>query len=133
MLQTFVLRTHERALRKVLAGSDGARRVGIVGGGLFPRTALILRALLPESRLTVIDASGPNLDRARGILGASGIEFRHERYTGGPGRDHRRRRRRAGSGAVVCAKSPRLERGAAGVAPGGRRSEVILQGELNLA
>lgn len=81
LLQRFVLWTHERALRRVL-GTAPASHVGIIGGGLFPRTALILRKLLPGSRLTVVDASLPNLDRARGFLGP-GIEFRHERYSGG--------------------------------------------------
>src|SRR2546426_10927521 len=32
-------------------------RVGIVGGGLFPRTALIVEQLLPSARVTIIDAS----------------------------------------------------------------------------
>jgi hypothetical protein len=79
-----VLRTHERALRKVLASSGALRpaRIAIVGGGLFPRTALILRTLLPASRITIIDANRANIDCARGLLRAPGIEFRHERYTG---------------------------------------------------
>lgn len=84
-LQRFVLRTHERALRAVLASSRtrAPQRVGIIGGGLFPRTALILRTLLPESRLTIVDASRENLDCASNLLRAPEIEFRHERYTGG--------------------------------------------------
>jgi hypothetical protein len=89
ILQRFVLRTHERALRAVLAsaGTLQPQRIAIVGGGLFPRTALILRTLLPESRLTIIDASRENLDCARNLLPASEIEFRHQRYTGGGGFD----------------------------------------------
>jgi hypothetical protein len=82
VLQRFVLRTHERALRRVL-GSAGPDHVGIIGGGLFPRTALILQKLLPGSRLTVIDASLPNLQCAREFLDGPGIEYRHERYSGG--------------------------------------------------
>jgi hypothetical protein len=84
-LQRFVLRTHERALRRVLgtAGSPPVGHVGIVGGGLFPRTALILRKLLPGSRLTVLDANLANLERARDFLGEPEVEFRHERYAGG--------------------------------------------------
>ncbi len=83
-LQRFVLRTHKRALRTVLA-SSGARspkHIGIIGGGLFPRTAIILRTLLPESCLTIVDASRENLDCASNLLRAPEIEFRHERYTG---------------------------------------------------
>jgi hypothetical protein len=83
-LRGFVLRRHERALRAVLASAGNRpRRVGIIGGGLFPRTALILRALLPESRLTIVDASRENLDCARAWLDAPEIEFRHQRYRGG--------------------------------------------------
>ena len=88
VLQRLVLRTHERALRRLLASSRVSERlrpvrVGIVGGGLFPRTALILRRLLPESRLTIIDADRKNLDCAREWLDTLEIEFRHEYYTGG--------------------------------------------------
>lgn len=85
VLQRFVLRTHQRALRKLLASSTPLRpkRIGIVGGGLFPRTALILRCLLPASALTIIEANRENLDSARAMLGPSPIEFRHQYYTGG--------------------------------------------------
>ena len=85
ILQRFVLRTHERALRAVLSSSEPlrAKRIGIIGGGLFPRTALILRALLPDSRLTIIDANRENLDCARNLLQTAEIEFLHETYTGG--------------------------------------------------
>lgn len=50
-LQRFVLDRHERALRRLLAGVPEARRIGIVGGGLFPRTAIILGRLRPQSPL----------------------------------------------------------------------------------
>jgi len=85
VLQRFVLRTHERALRNLLAASGPLRpkRVGIIGGGLFPRTALILRKLLPESELTIIEADRENIDSARAMLRIPEIEFRHEYYTGG--------------------------------------------------
>src|SRR5205823_4637177 len=53
-LQWFVIAVHRRAFRKLLAEVGSANRIGIVGGGLFPRTALILRHLRPESRLVVI-------------------------------------------------------------------------------
>src|SRR6185295_12831694 len=49
-------------------------------GGLFPRTAIVLRRLRPDARITIIDASRANLDRARGMLDADGIEFRHARF-----------------------------------------------------
>jgi hypothetical protein len=45
-------------------------RVAIVGGGLWPRTALVLRRLLPGARLVVIDRSAENLAAARPFLPA---------------------------------------------------------------
>jgi len=68
VLQRFVIDRHERAFRALiakLAPDHGMSRVGIVGGGLFPRTAIILRRLQPQWRLTLIDLSAENLDVAR--------------------------------------------------------------------
>lgn len=67
-LQRFVLKCHERAFRSLLIELPPVRCVGIVGGGLYPRTALILRRLLPESRLALIDQSESNLAIARSFL-----------------------------------------------------------------
>lgn len=79
VLQRFVLRTHARAFRELCGALSPLERVAIVGGGLFPRTALILAELLPEARITIIDASRANLDRARALLGtrqhAGNIDF----------------------------------------------------------
>lgn len=80
-LQRVVLRVHERALRELVALLPPLRRIVIVGGGLFPRTALILRSLAPEARITVIDASRENLDRAR--LWLSDVVSVHAHYPGG--------------------------------------------------
>ncbi len=68
VLQRFVLDRHERAFRSLLIELPGVGCVGIVGGGLFPRTALILSRLLPESRLVLIDQSESNLAIARSFL-----------------------------------------------------------------
>jgi hypothetical protein len=78
-LQRFVLDRHERAFRALLPHLPPVRRVGVVGGGLFPRSPLILRRLLPEARLLVIDQSAGNIDTAR-PLAPEGVEFRHARY-----------------------------------------------------
>lgn len=67
-LRRFLLESHERAFRKLLPSDAELRRVAIVGGGLFPRTALVLRALLPNAQLTVIDRSESNLTLARPLL-----------------------------------------------------------------
>ena len=69
-LQGYVLRCHERALANLLRDVVGVERIGIVGGGLFPRTAIILSKLMPGSRLTVIDLNARNLETASEMLPA---------------------------------------------------------------
>ncbi|HEY7182327.1 MAG TPA: fatty acid desaturase [Blastocatellia bacterium] len=84
-LQRFVIERHEQAFRALLAklppvhGMEGAKRVGIVGGGLFPRTAIVLRRLLPQCRLTLIDLSAENLDIARRFV-AGDVEYINKRF-----------------------------------------------------
>ncbi len=85
-LQRFVLRSHRRAYRALLPQLAHVRRVTIVGGGLFPRTALILRELLPEARLTIVDSSRRNLETARAFLGG-GVEYCEKRYEVGESLD----------------------------------------------
>jgi hypothetical protein len=68
----YLLATHARAWTRLLSRTTGAgeiREVTIIGGGLFPRTALVLAQLLPRARLTLIDAVPAHLDRARAFLG----------------------------------------------------------------
>jgi Fatty acid desaturase len=85
-LQRFVLRSHRRAFRSLLPQLGAVRRVTIVGGGLFPRTALLLRELLPAASLTIVDSSARNLETARRFLGGD-IEYRNERYMTSDSRD----------------------------------------------
>lgn len=66
-LQAFVVNTHVRAIRGTLDGCD-IRRVAVIGGGLFPRTALVLRELLPEAHVVLIDGDESHLDSARRVL-----------------------------------------------------------------
>src|SRR5207244_1015135 len=82
-LQRFVLRKHERAFRALLPGLGNVRRVEIVGGGMFPRTALILQRLLPEARLTIIDASLVNLRSARFFVNHN-VQFVHDYFDASP-------------------------------------------------
>jgi hypothetical protein len=83
-LRRWVLSRHREALRRLLAQAPPVRHAAIVGGGLYPRTALLLRELLPSARLTIIDSNRRNLDTARGWIG--GLEFRHQSYA--PGGEH---------------------------------------------
>jgi len=64
-LQRFVLCKHRDAFFRLLPDAGEIRRVTVVGGGLFPRTALVLRELLPGAELTVVDRSAANLASAR--------------------------------------------------------------------
>lgn len=78
-LQRFVLRRHEIAFRKLLAGMPEPGTVGIVGGGLFPRTAIVLHELLPKARLVLIDLSAGNLAIANRLV-AEFAEYVNERF-----------------------------------------------------
>ena len=83
-LQRFLLRAHEGAFRNLLTRAGGlegtAPRIAIVGGGLFPRTALVLRRILPNARLTIIDANLAHLNAAREWPVGGDVEFIHERF-----------------------------------------------------
>jgi len=78
VLRRFVMRVHQRALSDLIVQLPPVRRVAIVGGGLFPRTALILRSLVPDAEITIIDAKSANLDRAR--MWIRSVSFLHAYY-----------------------------------------------------
>lgn len=87
VLQRFMIDRHERAFRTLLPvlRNRPLHRVGIVGGGLFPRTVVVLGSLLPESRLVVVDASASNIGAARNYLEkhcgyAAHVEFVEGRF-----------------------------------------------------
>ncbi|HEX7780552.1 MAG TPA: fatty acid desaturase [Vicinamibacterales bacterium] len=80
-LQRFVLAAHERAFHRVLADAGPIRDVLVVGGGLFPRTALVLRRLVPAASITVLDENAAHLAIARRWLDPS-ITVVHERFAG---------------------------------------------------
>lgn len=70
-LRVFVMQSHTRAWRKILREMPVPGNVLIVGGGLFPRTALILRELLPQAKLTILDHNAEHLAVARRWLDES--------------------------------------------------------------
>jgi len=86
ILQWFVIRVHERAFRRLLPEIGSARRITVVGGGLFPRTALVLARVAPDAAVTIVDVSAANLESARPFLPAANAEsvstyaFKHERF-----------------------------------------------------
>jgi hypothetical protein len=67
VLQRYVVRTHRRAFERLALGRT-PRRVIIVGGGIFPRTALVFRQLFPDAELTIIDQSQRNIEIAAAIV-----------------------------------------------------------------
>jgi hypothetical protein len=81
LLQRFVVRAHEGAFRRLLPLAGDVRSVTVVGGGLFPRTALVLRRLLPDATLVVLDANAAHLEAARTFLDDA-VVLRHALYRG---------------------------------------------------
>jgi hypothetical protein len=67
-LQRFLLQTHERALRRLLPEMGAVRSVEIVGGGMFPRTALLSEKLIPEAAVTIIDGNPRSIESAKAFL-----------------------------------------------------------------
>ena len=71
LLQSFLLKTHERAFSKLLSEFSNVSSVRVIGGGMFPRSAILLRSLLPEAAITIVDASAAHLDMAAAFLDGS--------------------------------------------------------------
>jgi hypothetical protein len=67
-LQRFVVARHERALRALLPFLPSVSRVTVVGGGLFPRTAVVLKRVMPWAAVTLVDMRETNLGVARRFL-----------------------------------------------------------------
>src|SRR5579864_4408703 len=74
---------HERALKALVPILPSVSRVTVVGGGLFPRTAVVLKRVMPWAAVTIVDMREANLGIARRILG-DGVRFECRQYD--PGR-----------------------------------------------
>lgn len=79
LCQRLVIGCHADALRRLAFHLPPVRRIAIVGGGLFPRTAIALRRIMPEAELTVIDSSQRNLLAARRRVGDC-VHWIHDWY-----------------------------------------------------
>lgn len=85
-LQRVIVDVHARAIARVASGLPSPRRVAIVGGGLFPRTALVARRLFPHATVVVIDRSEESIATARSFLarhGHAAPEFVHAAWEPG--------------------------------------------------
>jgi hypothetical protein len=68
LLQSFLLQTHESAIRRLLPALSNVRTVKVVGGGMFPRTAILLRRLIPDAAITIVDANAAHIETAASFL-----------------------------------------------------------------
>jgi hypothetical protein len=80
LLQRFVLHVHRQAFRALLKQLPPLQRIAIVGGGLFPRTALVLRELAPRAEIVVIDSCRAHVEMARRVLGDT-VRFEQARFS----------------------------------------------------
>ena len=79
LLQKFVLRVHRRAFERLLRNVPEARQIGVVGGALFPRTALLLKEVVPGTTVTVIDSNEKHIEIAHTFLNGS-VRYEHRRF-----------------------------------------------------
>jgi hypothetical protein len=79
LLQRLVLSAHRGAFERLLTHVPVTRRIAIVGGGLFPRSALLLRELRPGAQLLIVDESAANIEVAHRLLG-EGASYECRRF-----------------------------------------------------
>jgi hypothetical protein len=68
LLQVFLLKTHERAIRKLLPEISNVRSIRVIGGGMFPRSTIILRKILPDAAISIVDANAAHIETAASFL-----------------------------------------------------------------
>jgi hypothetical protein len=78
-LQKFVTRAHQRAFQHLLARIPEPKQIAIVGGALFPRTALLLKEIAPAADLTVIDSNQAHIGIAHQFLNGS-VRYEHRTF-----------------------------------------------------
>ena len=74
LVQRIVVKKHEQAFRKLLNGKS-PQRIGVVGGGLFPRSLIALKNIYPTAQLVGIDADQRHIEIAKSFVDA---QFTHE-------------------------------------------------------
>lgn len=81
-LRQRVLAAHRRAMDLVLAGEVPPQSIVVVGGGLFPRSAVLLHERYPRAQITIWDENGAHLAAAVAMLPA-GVVWREQRFVPG--------------------------------------------------
>src|SRR5688500_12770935 len=80
LLQRVIIAAHDRAIRALTSDiTHTIRSIAIVGGGLFPRSAIVARRIWPDAAITVIDADASHLELARPLLPA-GVTLEHRQF-----------------------------------------------------
>jgi hypothetical protein len=79
LLQNLVLRAHRRAFQRLLRSVPDARQIAVVGGALFPRTALVLKQIAPSVAVTVIDSNESHIKIAHAFLNGS-VRYEHRTF-----------------------------------------------------
>lgn len=78
-LQRWVVAVHERAIRRLVGDPQTIRSAVVVGGGLFPRSAIVLAHLNPATRVTIIERDAEHIAASRSLLPPQ-TEVRHAVY-----------------------------------------------------
>jgi len=82
-LQRVMVAAHERAIGTLAKEvRHPVRSITIVGGGLFPRSAIVARRIWPSAAITVIDADAGHLEIARPLL-PTGVSIEHRQFEPG--------------------------------------------------
>jgi hypothetical protein len=80
VLQRVIIAAHESAIRALAANiTHTVRSIAIVGGGLFPRSAIVARRVWPDAAIRVIDAEADHLEIARPLL-PTDVALEHRRF-----------------------------------------------------
>lgn len=87
-LRNWVLKVHETAFSNIFALDliEPPIRFIIVGGGIFPRTAIIIRNMFPDAQIVIQDMNHKSLECAENYMKDLGITdniiYFKSRYTG---------------------------------------------------
>jgi len=82
-IRDWVLAVHHSAFQRLLRGCR-YNRILVVGGGIYPRTAIIMKSLYPHAQITIQDKSRESLKIAEAYLQRThqelNISYLHKEY-----------------------------------------------------